>query len=181
MEVTTEEAVTEVIISEVYNKRYVMANCAPICQDPFLRDFGHMSVTGTAPQAVLDGRYQHPLLDESSTDLFHEIAAIRSIIPANSISTTLTRQEWQSYWKKADKRTSSSESGIHFGHYKAATSCDYISHYHAAKATVVLTLGQSPDRWKRGVTVMLEKERGVNLVSKLRAILLMEADFNATS
>ena len=34
------------------------------------------------------------------------------------------------------------------------------------------------DRWKRGLTIMLEKTAGVIRVDKLWAILLMEADFN---
>jgi hypothetical protein len=36
-------------------------------------------------------------------------------------------------------------------------------------------------QWSRGLLVILEKTLGVTLVSKLRAILLMEADFNATN
>ncbi len=34
------------------------------------------------------------------------------------------------------------------------------------------------ERWSNGLSVMLEKMFGVWLISKLRAILLMEADFN---
>lgn len=34
------------------------------------------------------------------------------------------------------------------------------------------------DRWKQGLQIVLEKSPGVRLASKLRAILLMEADFN---
>ena len=37
------------------------------------------------------------------------------------------------------------------------------------------------DRWSEGLSVMLEKAFGERLVSKLRAILLMEADFNAAN
>jgi hypothetical protein len=37
------------------------------------------------------------------------------------------------------------------------------------------------ERWSRGMSVMLKKTFGVTLVTKLRAILLMEADFNATN
>ena len=36
-------------------------------------------------------------------------------------------------------------------------------------------------RWSRGLSVMLEKMLGVTLVTKLRAILLMEVDFNASN
>ena len=38
--------------------------------------------------------------------------------------------------------------------------------------------GVPPERWSYGLTVMLEKIAGLALVNKLRAILLMEADFN---
>jgi hypothetical protein len=38
--------------------------------------------------------------------------------------------------------------------------------------------GFALSRWSRGLSVMLEKMYGCTLVSKLRAILLMEADFN---
>jgi hypothetical protein len=37
------------------------------------------------------------------------------------------------------------------------------------------------ERWSQGLSVMLEKTLGVTLVTKLRAILLMEGDFNATN
>ena len=36
-------------------------------------------------------------------------------------------------------------------------------------------------RWKRGVSIMLEKKKNQILVSKLRAILLLEADFNVAN
>ena len=38
--------------------------------------------------------------------------------------------------------------------------------------------GFALDRWSRVLSVMLEKMFGCTLISKLRAILLMEADFN---
>ncbi len=37
------------------------------------------------------------------------------------------------------------------------------------------------DRWSKGLSVMLEKIFGCTLITKLRSILLMEADFNATN
>lgn len=46
------------------------------------------------------------------------------------------------------------------------------------KLQLALQTGIYLERWARGMSVMLEKEAGVFLVNKLRAILLMEADFN---
>jgi hypothetical protein len=39
--------------------------------------------------------------------------------------------------------------------------------------------GIALERWANGLSVMFEKMFGTSLVSKLSAILLMEADFNA--
>jgi hypothetical protein len=58
---------------------------------------------------------------------------------------------------------------------------DIIAHYHAAQVTVTLAHAIQLERWSRGLSLMLEKTLGVTLVSKLRAILLMEADFNAAN
>ena len=88
--------------------------------------------------------------------------------------------------KKTKEDTSSSESGLHFGHYKAGAQSILVSHFHALKTShfhapksslalkrdIVLTM------WSRGLSVMLEKMSGYTFISKLRAILLIEADFN---
>ncbi len=80
-----------------------------------------------------------------------------------------------------NKETSSLELGLHFGHYKVGSKSDIITHYHAARVMVTLAHAIQLERWSRGLSVMLEKTLGVTLVSKLRAILLMEVDFNATN
>eukprot|EP00804_Cyclotella_cryptica_P020061 CCRYP_014882-RA/>CCRYP_014882-RA protein AED:0.23 eAED:-0.35 QI:0/-1/0/1/-1/1/1/0/117 len=52
---------------------------------------------------------------------------------------------------------------------------------HALKTSIALHHGIALSRWKSGLCVMIEKSPGVKLISKLRAILLMEADFNAAN
>ncbi len=56
-----------------------------------------------------------------------------------------------------------------------------ISDIHALKTSIALHHGIALNRWKKGLCVMIEKSPGVKLLSKLRAILLMEADFNAAN
>ncbi len=46
---------------------------------------------------------------------------------------------------------------------------------------VILAHAIQLERWSRGLSVMLEKTLEVTLVTKLRAILLMEVDFNASN
>ena len=71
-----------------------------------------------------------------------------------------------------------SESSLHFGHYIAGAKSDLISYFHALKTTLALRRGITIARWSRSLSVMLEKMFGCTLVAKLRAILLMETDFN---
>jgi hypothetical protein len=82
-------------------------------------------------------------------------------------------------WKKVKEDMSLSQSGLHFGHYIAGADCNYISQFHALCILLALKKGIALERWSNGLSLMLEKIFGVHLVSKLRAILLMEADFNA--
>jgi hypothetical protein len=72
-----------------------------------------------------------------------------------------------------------SPSGLYFGHYIAGADCNYISQFHALQVSLALKKGIALERWANGLLVMLEKMFGLQLFSKLRAILLMEANFNA--
>jgi hypothetical protein len=49
------------------------------------------------------------------------------------------------------------------------------------KAFVTFTTGHGLARWARGMLVLLEKGQGCHLISKLRLILLMEANFNCVN
>ena len=71
-------------------------------------------------------------------------------------------------------------SSLHFGHYKAGARSSHILHLHAMNAAVAIKAGLGLDCWARGLSVMLETIPGCHLVTKLRSILLMEADFNCT-
>jgi hypothetical protein len=97
-------------------------------------------------------------------------------VPA--IPITVTKQDYDAFWKKARERTSSSISGAHFGHYKAAVGNDTIAEFHACFTELAFSYGCSIERWQRGLQALLEKLAGCTAVEKLRAILLLEADFN---
>ena len=72
-----------------------------------------------------------------------------------------------------------SHSSLHFGHYIAGADCNHISQFHALQVSLALKKGIALERWSNGLLAMLEKMFRVRSVSKLRTILLMEADSNA--
>ncbi len=175
----TEEGVHKAIFNEVHWKRYNLAEEALICQGGLRGQFGYTSTSPTT-KTVLDGTYNFPPdMDVATRELFKEIAQIRSIVPPNSVTGAISTERWQKRWKKVKEDTSLSQSGLHFCHYIAGVDCDYISQFHALRISLALKKGIALEQWSNGLSVMLEKVIGVRLVSKLRAILLMEADFNA--
>ena len=178
---STQEEVHEAIWSNIHRKRFYLAEEAPICSGRLRGEFGYNADT-TAGDEILDGTYWYdPDFDTNTKAICEELAQIRTIIPENSISDIIRHGEWGNFWRKAREETSSSESGLHFSHYKAGASSPLISHYHSTKASVVLKSGQGLERWSRGMSVMLEKVAGCQLINKLRSILLMEADFNCVN
>jgi hypothetical protein len=178
-ELSTQEPVEDAIFLEVHGTCYTLTQEAPVCNGKLFKDFGYLANT-PASRAVLDGTYLPPLDSDMATkELFNKIAAIQRIIPKDSVSPVITPAQWKWYWGIVNKETSSSESGLHIGHYIVGSKLDTIAHYHAARVMVILAHAIQLECWLSGLSVMLEKTLGVMLVTKLRAILLMEVDFNA--
>ena len=76
------------------------------------------------------------------------------------------------------EKTSAGISGLHFGHMKACAMDDTLTEIESQIANIAYTTGYAPTAWKTGVSVMLKKKDNEDLVTKLRTITLLEADFN---
>jgi hypothetical protein len=118
------------------------------------------------------------IFEEAIHDICHEVALIWEIVPKVLIEEIVRKGDWRVFWKKAKGGTPSLESGLHFSHYKAGVGLQLISHVHAMKSWVTLKTGFGYERCACRLLVMLEKIPSFELISKLRSILLMEADFN---
>jgi hypothetical protein len=165
MERNTQDTIEQSIFSEVHEKRYTLAGEAPICNGALFQDFVYTAST-PASKAVLDGTYVAPADSDGTTkELFAEITAIWELIPENSVSITITPEQWKRYWKVVNKETLSSISGLHFGHYIVGSKSDIISHYYAARVTVTLAHAVQLEWWLHRLSVMLEKTLGVTLVT----------------
>jgi len=97
----------------------------------------------------------------------------------SQISLVLHPEDFIQHWKHAKEQTSSSPSGLHFGHYKSAATSPMLAHLHAHFTQLIFMTGLSISRYQAGLQVILEKKAGNIHVDNLRAILLMEGDFNA--
>ena len=107
------------IFNEIHNKRFYLAEEAPICQGELRGEFGYQAFSPTA-KAILAGTYEYPdSFDQATREICEECAMIRHPITANAFSSDIRMQRWHQRWKKAREETSSSESGLQFSHYKA--------------------------------------------------------------
>ena len=79
----------------------------------------------------------------------------------SKVSVIITPEEFQHYWKRPKEKTSSFIYGIHFGHYKAAAQSNDLSGFFAKQVTLVARTGCPPERWSRGLAIMLEKIAGL--------------------
>jgi hypothetical protein len=90
----------------------------------------------------------------------------------------ITPDNYCFYWGWVSKSTSSAMLFVHFGHWRAITKVRMLVDFICMQLNLIARTGSAPSRWGVGLQVLLEKVPGMSLVDKLRAILLMEGDFN---
>ena len=158
--------------------RFQLTESTPPMNEPLLSNLGFLSDTDAAKR-ILNGTYICPEgVDAYTKNFIASLQITAPINPADFIPNTVSLQDYQAHWKWSKECTSSSISGLHFGHWKAAAESDFLSELHALFTDIIVSTGYSPIWWQQGLLVMLEKKKGVHIPSKLHAILLMEADFN---
>lgn len=172
----TQEEVED-MLRRCLEQRFRLTNSSPMMPPDLFEALGNGSLTLTG-QHILQGSRPLPVPAMSNYTPWLLEGMSRPSPPLPPIEKTISPQDFQRYWRRAKERTSSSVSGLHFGHYKAAASSAYLSELHSFFTEIVFRTGYPLKRWQQGLQVILEKKPGVILVSKLRAILLMEADFN---
>lgn len=133
-------------------------------------------------RAVLEGKleWKHPIeevnLFVSNMERAYDPEELAEEV--ERINKEVTVEEFKSYFKRKDESTESSPSGRHIGHYKAAMANDDLVDVIVSMLNIGLITGQALDRWKRTVSLMLEKDTGQPKLHRLRIIQLFEADYN---
>ncbi len=117
-------------------------------------------------------------VDNMTAMVLREIIYLFSTLRSDHQEINFDDKQFRYYWRKFKEKTSSLIAKIHVGHYILATYSDVIINFLSRKISLIARGGCPPDRWVHDLQVMLEKVAGVALVNKLRAILLMEGNFN---
>ena len=98
--------------------------------------------------------------------------------PINELKYKLDIITYKEIFDKANKNTSSSPSGIHYGYYKVAVQDDFLAEVNIIFMRVPFEHGFPLERWSNSVHCMLQKKKQV-FIHRLRIIQLFGADFNS--
>jgi len=157
---TTKEAV-EQVLSSTLGSRFTHAHGSPFLQYPLAPLVGQYG-TDNAAQEILQGTFSCPPgVDEHTRQFIEALQFPSPQARHNHVSTVLRPEDFIQHWKKAKERTSSSPSGLHFGHYKAAVHLLPLAHIHAQFTQLVFMTGLSLSRYQAGLQVILEKKRAI--------------------
>ena len=175
----TTRAQVEEICGNTLGQRFTLGTGAPLSAGTLAEVIGPLSDTEAAQQILANTYNFQSEWDEATVDLLRSAADIRLQMEDGSDSDLgITESEFISFWRTSKERTSSSKSGRHFGHYRAVCGDLNLVHLHTESINLAASMGRPLTRWRQGVTILLEKIAGNIHIDKLRAICLLEADFN---
>lgn len=169
--VSQQFAIEEAIMNE-NSTCFVLAYSSPLLNQPLL---GRLGMCGENSDA------QNLLYGAASIDA-GEFSKILSLFHKDNdlqISSAISINDWTSHWKSAKEATASSISELHFSHYKVQATDPTLATIRCSIINLCARNVIPLKRWLHGLSVILEKSLGKILVEKLRAMLLLEADFNA--
>ena len=116
-------------------------------------------------------------LTPEATCLLKQIQSnIRKPMPKSM--THIEQEEFCAFFRKTPEDKSSSPSGLHLGHYKAAARNDDFSYVVWSLMYIAYTNEYCLNRWKHSGTILLEKVPGFPKINKFRTIHLIESDLN---
>jgi len=90
----------------------------------------------------------------------------------------ISEEEFIQSYRLSQEGTSSSPSGRHIGHYKAALKDPKLVSLHTNMMSIPFQVGFAPDRWTKVADIMIEKEENNPRCHRLRILALFESDLN---
>ncbi len=140
-EYSSQDNLQGAIWRNIHKKHFHLAKPAPLCSGPLRGTFGYNTICQTSHE-ILEGTYEYPPdFDQATKEILQECAAIRLKTPKSSVSTTITKEDWDNHWSRAKEETSSLLSRRHFGHYKGGLRSEYIKYLQALIATLTICVG----------------------------------------
>ena len=151
----THDDIVRVVNSRI-GERYKLGHRSPLSAGRLLEEIGQFAEKEAAAR-ILDGTYEFPEgTDCVLIELLQEAARLRvEFEGAGMDDSRLSVEDFIDFWKSAQEKTSSSDSGRHFGHYIAASDDPELAVLHVESMNIAAKYGLPLDRWKSALTVLL--------------------------
>lgn len=169
------EVTEKAILNSLVQKFGRLTEGTPLMEGPLALALRPVCENEEMHSVLLEGGVGIPGIDENFELM---LSILSGHFYQNALDGSISREDYVQFWKGADERTSLSPSIGHFGHYKAAVGFPTLENVYAPTCHTACSSGIPLEGWKRRFNCMLEKKEGKIRLDKLRAILLMEADFN---
>ena len=150
----------------------------PLATEQWEQGLDPNKVLETNMSQILDDAIKNdPTLHKDSRCFLEEMKNIVSkpMLPGK---TQISVEEFQAFYRRTPEERSSSPSGLHIGHYKAAAFSTEFSTILCLIASTAFDNQYSLTRWCQSATTLLEKSVGNPFLHKYRTIHLLESDLN---
>ncbi len=141
---------------------FSLTHSAPIMKTLLGERLRYLSDESLARSIIL-GTYDIPSDLDPATKLILEKTSKLGIKIVNGEGNKIiiTPDDFKRFWRKVNKFTSLSMSGVHYGHYKVAIQDEMSSEVLALQLTVIAQSVIRLENWSVGLQVMLEKIAGL--------------------
>lgn len=175
-ELTSKEEIEQACMNE-NDAKYHQTEDTPCMKEPLRSLLGRVGETEFA-EDILKGDFAAPEgTNKYVIEYFKELK--RADIPKEKCpKPEITNEMFVEGWKKIKESTSAGISGVHFGHLKACAKSAALTSIEASICHIPFRAGFSPWLWQFGINVMLLKKDLSELITKLRTIVLMQAECN---
>ena len=143
----TKEEVEKALQEEI-GERFTLANSAPIMKT-FLGERLNYLQDEKLAKSIITGEFEPPeQLDSVTKLLLREIGKVgRILVNINAEKIEFEKDEIKLFWNRVKEFTSSSFSGIHFGHYKAGVKSEIILEVLTNQLNLTCKTGIPLGRW----------------------------------
>jgi hypothetical protein len=176
--ITKPEEIARIVCS-INTKQYNQAMNTPFGAGPLATTIGRNADT-VAAKALLEGTMPAEVISSllpETVRILQTLATPTTQLPLTT-DAVISEEDFVSTFRSANEATSSSPSGRHIGHYKAAIKDPELVSLHAKMMSIPFMVGFAPDRWTQVTDIMLEKDPGQPRCHRLRILALFESDFN---
>ena len=168
----------ETVLVQWQKHHYTQANSTPLANPNWAASKDPTTINQQEVDEILrETLDDDQTLSPASAALLQEIK--NNIIPTMPLQkSTINVEKFRSFYLRTIERKSSSPSGLHLGHWKAAATNQAFSEILVTIINISLHNSHSLQRWAQVLGLLQEKTQGLPHIHRFRTLHIVEYDLN---